>query len=151
MIQRSLRRSFFVLTLLFATIHSAPATIANDNESAVALANKSLGINRSPFETGQSPFDPQAWKTNARSKMLMIASALRDKSLIGWKKTEMDQSFDPDSKIQYQDLPTYYLAGSQRGGYALQVGYNGDVVTRYRIIKFDAHLAEDCWGSSWVQ
>jgi len=105
--------------------------------------------NGDPLEQGQIPFDSQVWKLQNREKMSMMASAIKQKSLIGWKKEEMDQSFDPKWRLEFDGHQLYYFKAPVRAAYALEVVYNDNVVQSYRVVKFDGHSLD--WYTDWVK
>jgi hypothetical protein len=153
MAQRRLVQSISMLLVVLGVIQLAPSANADESESPEVRANRMFGLNRNPLDDEQQiPFDSNEWKnihTSQRAKMM--SSVLKEKKLIGWTKSDMEGSFDPRSRTQYDGVPIYRLGGIERGGLGLEVIYKKNVVISYRLVRFDPHEKAIDWSSDWVK
>jgi hypothetical protein len=151
--QRRLVQSISMLLVTLGVIQLAPSANGDEPESLEAGASRMFGLNRNPLDDEQQiPFDSNEWKnihTSQRAKMM--SSVLKDKKLIGWTKSDMEESFDSRSRSEYDGVPTYWLGGIERGGLGLEVIYKMNVVTSYRLVRFAPHEKTIDWSSDWVK
>jgi len=126
-----------------------PKLVADIFIALLAAIQFSPAVRANPLDKGQIPFDPHVWRVQSGKKMSMMASAIKQRSFIGWKKAEMDQSFELQSRNDFDGHQLYYLNGAQRAGYALEVVYKDNLVHSYRLVKFDGHWVD--WHTDWVK